>query len=384
MKVMLIIGSLQGGGAERVMHWLCECLAYEGYEVTLVTQQPKKDDVYVCSEAIYHCSLGGLSWVSKSKVISILVNILRWRRFLRTIADERNPDIIISFLDKVNVSVLLAFFFRREPIIVCERTDPSVGTRSSWRSMVRRLLYRQGVSEIIFRAIRPFLYRQRAGQVIFQTKGTKRVFSKKWRLQNVSTIPNAVTKPFASADVAQATQRVICIGRLHREKGQDLLIKAWSMLGVRRGNWKLILAGEGPEKLNYQAMIDQLNIKDSVEIIGFSRDVIAEIQKASIGVLPSRVEGFPNALIEMMALGRAVIASDLPEACREVIESGKNGLLFDGNSPEELANAISALISDPALCSAIGNSALQVRERYSEETCIKLWIQSIEETVKCD
>ena len=249
---------------------------------------------------------------------------------------------------------------------------------------MRRLLYRQGVSEIIFRAIRPFLYRQRAGQVIFQTKGTKRVFSKKWRLQNVSTIPNAVTKPFASADVAQATQRVICIGRLHREKGQDLLIKAWSMLGVRRGNWKLILAGEGPEKLNYQAMIDQLNIKDSVEIIGFSRDVIAEIQKASIGVLPSRVEGFPNALIEMMALGRAVIASDLPEACREVIESGKNGLLFDGNSPEELANAISALISDPALCSAIGNSALQVRERYSEETCIKLWIQSIEETVKCD
>ena len=80
---------------------------------------------------------------------------------------------------------------------------------------------------------------------------------------------------------------------------------------------KFILAGEGPEKLNYQAAIDQLNIKDSVEIIGFSRDVIAEIQKALLECF-LRVEGFPNALIEMMALGRAVIASDLPEACREV------------------------------------------------------------------
>ena len=384
MKIMFVIGSLQGGGAERVMHWLCECLAYQGHEVTLVTQHSKKDDVYVCSEAIYHCSLGGLSWNSKFRILSVVLNALRWRQFLKKTADERKPDVIISFLDKINVSVLLAFFFRREPIIVCERTDPSTGTPNSWLSWLRALFYRKGMTGVIFQAIRPFLYRQKAAQVIFQTKGTQKSFSKKWKLQNTSVIPNAVTKSFAKAKVGQSTSRVICVGRLHREKGQDLLIKAWSILGVRRGNWKLILAGDGPEKSDYDAMIERLDLKDSVKIIGFRRDVIAEVKNASIGVLPSRVEGFPNALIEMMALGRAVIASDLPEACREIVVNGENGLLFNGNSSEELADALEKLILDPDYCSALGNNALKVRERYSEEMCLKLWTQSIERVLKCD
>ena len=104
MKIMFVIGSLQGGGAERVMHWLCEGLAYQGHEVTLVTQHSKKDDVYVCSEAIYHCSLGGLSWNSKSRILSVVSNALRWRQFLKKTADERKPDVIVSFLDKINLS----------------------------------------------------------------------------------------------------------------------------------------------------------------------------------------------------------------------------------------------------------------------------------------
>lgn len=367
MKIMLVIGSLRGGGAERVMHWLAENLAAQGHDVTLVTQQPKEEDVYLCSYRVSHKSMGGMCRVAKSSVISFLVNSLRWRRFLLNTADETRPDVVLSFLDKINVSVLLAFLFRREPVVVCERIDPAAGPNISWR-----------------RYVRPWLYRNRATEVVFQTAGVQERFSKKWKLRCTNRVPNAVTKSFFDAEVKPGGQLVIAVGRLHPQKGHDLLIDAWAKLGDRRGSWQLRIIGEGPLRQEYETMVSRLGVVSSVEIVGFRPDVISELQQASIAVLASRWEGFPNALVEMMALGRAVIASDLPEGCTELVASGQNGLLFDGTSSEALAKALGKLIEDRDLRRILGENALNIRTRYSEDICMKLWTECIERARHCD
>lgn len=367
MKLMLVIGSLRGGGAERVMHWLVENLAAQGHEVTLATQQPKEDDVYVCSDSVRHKSMGGMRRVAKSSVISFLVNSVRWRRFLLKTADETRPDVVLSFLDKMNVSVLLAFLFRREPVVVCERIDPAAGPNISWR-----------------RYVRPWLYRNRAVEVVFQTAGVQERYSRKWKLRRTSRIPNAVTRLFSDAEVKLGKNLVIGVGRLHPQKGHDLLIEAWAKLGARRGPWRLRIIGEGPQRAEYESMVTRLGVESSVQLVGFRPDVISELQQASIAVLASRWEGFPNALVEMMALGRAVIASDLPEGCVELVMSGENGLLFDGTSSDALAEALGTLIEDDDLRRKLGDNALQVRTRYSEDYCLNLWEKCIERARHCD
>lgn len=361
MKIMMTIGSLQGGGAERVMHWLAENLAVRGHQVTLVTQMPKANDVYRCSDRVRHLSLGGLPRFFGSRSISYVINAVRWRRFLHKAANEAKPDVVLSFQDKINVNVLLAFLFRPEPVVVCERIDPAHGPNISWR-----------------RYVRPWLYRKRASEVVFQTAGLETQFAAKWKLKNTSRVPNAVTKVFSEAEVKPGGHEVVAVGRLHPQKGFDLLLEAWAKLDPQTHDWKLRIIGEGPKRSEYESLIQHLGIEQSVELPGFCPDVITELQRSSIAVMPSRWEGFPNALVEMLALGRAVIASDLPEGCTEIVKHGQNGLLFDGTSSDALAKALQLLIDDEDLRERLGAKALEVRERYSEDHCLQLWTDCIE------
>lgn len=213
---------------------------------------------------------------------------------------------------------------------------------------------------------------------MFQTAGVQERYSRKWKLRRTSRIPNAVTRLFSDAEVKLGKNLVIAVGRLHPQKGHDLLIEAWAKLGARRGPWRLRIIGEGPQRAEYESMVTRLGVESSVQLVGFRPDVISELQQASIAVLASRWEGFPNALVEMMALGRAVIASDLPEGCTELVRNGENGLLFDGTSSEALAEALGTLIEDDDLRRKLAGNALQVRTRYSEDYCLNLWEKCIE------
>lgn len=100
---------------------------------------------------------------------------------------------------------------------------------------------------------------------------------------------------------------------------------------------------------------------------------------ASIFVFPSRFEGFPNALIEAMAMGKAVIASDLPPACREIVTHDTNGLLFGGTSPQELAAALRRLIEDAEARARLSEAAREVRTRYAEAAIFSLWEKCLAE-----
>lgn len=366
MKVLLTIGSLGGGGAEKVMLWLAEWLAGNGHEVILVTQMADDENRYAVSDRITHVSLGGMVSFKALGKFSAIINMARWTWLLWRVAARRRPDVVLSFIDSMNISVLQSFYLSRLPVVVAERTDPATGPITAWRKRMR-----------------PGLYRRRAAAVVFQTRSIEARFAQEWNLTRTAVIPNAVTRRFAEAPERTGERVVVSVGRLDPLKGHDILLEAWARLGAARAGWRLRILGEGPLRPQYEAMVARLGLGDSVELPGFTSDVLPDLLGAAVGVLPSRVEGFPNALIEMMAVGLPVVASDLPPACPEVVTHEQDGLLYDGTSAEALAEALARLMADADLRAALGTAAMTVRARYSEAACLQMWADCLQGAVRC-
>jgi glycogen synthase len=151
---------------------------------------------------------------------------------------------------------------------------------------------------------------------------------------------------------------LLCLGRLVREKGFDVAIKAMSQLRRLIPAARLVVAGDGPEAAALQGHVQELGLGDSVVFAGAvaPADVPALLTRASIVVIPSRTEAFGLVALEAAAMGRPVVATRVG-GLPEVIESGKTGVLVEPDQPAALAQAVIDLLSDPSRLRAMGDAA---------------------------
>lgn len=355
MKLILAINSLHGGGAERVMAWLAGRLSEAGHEVTLITFEGPDSDVYKYPNGIKRIHVGRYRYFNSSR-ISATVNLLRWGHHLRRAIRAARADVVLSFVDGMNVYCLFSLLGGRTPVVVAERTDPAHSLMSLNKKRAR-----------------PHLYRLRAKCVVFQTELVASKFKKLWSIDQVVTIPNAVQASILEGLHSNPQKVVLAIGRLDFQKGHDLLIKAWARIVDSKDGWVLRIVGDGIARQDYEKMIYELGVAGSVELVGPKTNVAEEYGRASIFVLPSRVEGFPNVLLEAMAAGKAVLASNLPDACRDVVTNEVNGILYEGDSVSALASALESLILSPALRAKLASNAKQVVDRFSEDAVFSMW-----------
>ena len=140
---------------------------------------------------------------------------------------------------------------------------------------------------------------------------------------------------------------LFCSGRLAPEKGQMILIKALKLLLKGGRRLELRLAGNGPSKQKLQALVNELELNDQVHFLGFLREeeVINELHNSDLFVLASFVEGVPVSVMEAMALGVPVIATNVG-GTSELVESGNTGVLVRPSDPGALAQAIIAMMDD--------------------------------------
>lgn len=355
MKIVCLIGSLGGGGAERVMAWLVNNLHNSGHDVTLVTQNSETPDAYACNSIIRRVRFTKKRYFNSS-LISRYINTFKWLTLIRKTVIHQKPDVVLSFIDSVNVQCLIALIGLNVGVVVSERTDPG-------KSLISRKK----------KAILPFLYRRYAKSVVFQTSVLEKKYAEKWKLSNSLVIPNPVQSQFVSSKNNVESNIILSVGRLDLQKGHDILINAWAKIAHQAPGWALRIVGDGPEKENYKKIIHELGVSGSVKLVGFKSDIVSEYNNSSIFVLPSRVEGFPNVLIEAMASEMPIIASSSPVACKEIIQHGKTGVLFNLDSVNELANNLLLLIHDKKFRSDLGLNAVHVRDLYSENAVFDLW-----------
>ena len=152
--------------------------------------------------------------------------------------------------------------------------------------------------------------------------------------------------------------RLLCLGRLSREKGVDLAVEAFAVLARRFPEIRLVIAGDGPER---QALADQaagLGVSDRVDFVGWVApdDVAALIEKASIVLVPSRWEGFGLVALEAAVMGRPVVATNVG-GLPEVVKNNETGILVPVDEIDELVKAVEHLLTNPDRAIAMGAAA---------------------------
>jgi glycosyltransferase involved in cell wall biosynthesis len=139
--------------------------------------------------------------------------------------------------------------------------------------------------------------------------------------------------------------KVIAIGRLAPQKGFDLLIEAFSQI-VTETDARLFILGDGPEKNTLKKRVKALGMSERIYFMGFQKNPYQFLSRADIFVLSSRYEGLPMVLLESLACGVPVIATDCESGPREILEGGRVGLLIPKEDTGALAGAMSEMLKN--------------------------------------
>jgi len=199
-------------------------------------------------------------------------------------------------------------------------------------------------------------------------------------------IPNPVALPDGDVENEEdipcnGYPKIISVGSLYPIKGHDLLIEAFARLSGRHPEWRLVILGEGPERSALENQIEASGLSGRVALIGATRDVRTHLLHADLFVLPSRVEGFPNALTEAMVSGLPVVATDCGGAVDEIVRHGENGILVPCEDVDALAAAMDLLMSNPDERARLASRASEVLARYSFDHVLGLWEKVISRSV---
>jgi L-malate glycosyltransferase len=169
----------------------------------------------------------------------------------------------------------------------------------------------------------------------------------------------------------------ICVGRLVALKGLDILLDAFA--GIRQNNVKLLLVGDGPEKGALASRIMDRGMAASVSLLGHREDVPDLLRISSCFVLASHTEGLSCSIIEAMAAGLPVIATDVG-GNRELVLDGENGYLVPRADAAALAGRMLEMVKDHSRRERFGRESLRLAaERFSRQVMVQRYIQEYEQ-----
>jgi glycosyltransferase involved in cell wall biosynthesis len=183
----------------------------------------------------------------------------------------------------------------------------------------------------------------------------------------IELIPNAVKPPQDFSNDNGSDTAVLFVGNVsgdHRQKGLDILLKAWKTVTAEVPECSLRIIGGG-DFLIFREMVNSLGLDRSVDFVGLRSNTGEWLRKCAIFVLPSRYEGMSNALLEAMSYAKPCVATSV-SGSDDLIQHGVNGLKVPTENPDELARAIVYLIKNPAKARDLGrNARATVEVRYS-------------------
>jgi len=176
--------------------------------------------------------------------------------------------------------------------------------------------------------------------------------------------------PFESSNAAR---HVVAVGRLVRQKGFDLLVRAYSKVAEEHPDWNLWVFGEGPERSRLESLAEDLGTGTRIRFPGWSDRIFAAYRHADLFVLSSRYEGFGNVIIEAMAAGLPVIVTDCPSGPAEIVRDGEDGLLVPAEDVDALADAMGRLMSDAADRDRLAGRAIRAADRFGLDPALDRW-----------
>ncbi|MEZ3115671.1 glycosyltransferase [Halobaculum sp. MBLA0147] len=341
IRLWLLIGSLQTGGANKNLVDLANGLDHEEFDVTVWTILPDDTLAPELSPAVTHRSLDASGKFDLGAVVE----------FLRVVRRE-SPDVLHSFLFFDNLLARLSRVTSPQTAVVSGVF--SAPTDRPWiRSFLDRLT--TGLCDHV-------VANSEACASLAVRRGTPPT--------HVSTIPNArevslfwdAAEPSglrSSLGIPPDATVVGTVGRLVPVKGHRDLLAAWPTVLRANPDAHLVVVGDGPERQALESLTRDYDCRDSVTFTGRRSDVPELLATFDVFAFPSHYEGMPGAVIEAMAAGVPTVGTRVP-GTTELVDDGETGVLVEAESPDELATAIDELLSDPSRRERLGRKASQV------------------------
>ncbi len=359
-KIAIFLQNLSAGGAERMMLNLAGGIADTGARVDLVLAQVEGSFLPMIPGNVRVVDLGGRRTVRSIPALA---------RYLR----RERPAALLSALMHVNVAAILATYLagHRCRVVVSERSTIS-----------------QEAAEITALSIHaahrlvPWVY-PRADGIATVSQGAAEDLARYCRLplDRIAVINNPVVGPTLATRAAEPLDHpwfaagqppvVLAVGRLSPEKEFGTVIRAIAELAPQRPV-RLIILGEGRERPALEALVDELGVRDRVQLPGFAANPYAYMARAAVLTLSSRWEGSPNVLVEAMALGTPVVATDCRSGPRELLEGGRYGPLVTVGDATGMAAAIGRMLDTPVAAETLEGRADMFTVAHAAEAYLQV------------
>lgn len=341
LDVLLVTPAINMGGMQSAMAAMANGLVAQGVNVEMYAifhlEHFQKLNQKICFSEPDEDT-------SKSRVLARIISIIR---NVRKAAKQSRAGTIIVYGKFYSALTLLATLGLNKRVFISDRASP----------LYRDFWYVEFITRLIYFFIKPT-------GIIAQTKVSARYQQKRFGSKvPIRVIPNAI-RPVKIYDYPKQNT-VLAVGRFgDKLKGFDRLIEAWAL--VKAPGWKLKFAGgaEAEEPI-FGQRAKELGIYDSIEFLGKVSNVDELYSASSIFVIPSRSEGFPNALAEAMTAGMCCIAFDFIAGAKDIITSGYDGLIVPDGDINALAHAIQTMINAPEQRIIFGRNAISSSTRFT-------------------
>lgn len=363
MKILFLINSLGAGGAEHSLVEMLPLFGRAGIDPTVACFERRDEGVLdAAEERGFHVRfVEGRGWAARTRQVRGLVRCCR-------------PDVVHTTLFEADVIGRIAAARTRVPVLtsLVNTTYEPVRLRDPnlrpWRlravKAVDGLTARRLTTHFhaLTHAVKDAAVRDlriRAGSVTVIERG---------RDPDRLGKPGARRRARARVSLGLAADDIVLatIGRQEFQKGQRYLLEAMAALVARHPRARLVVAGRrGNASAGLDRVISSSHVNGEVRFLGHRKDAPEVLAAADVFVFPSLYEGLGGALIEAMALGLPIVASDIP-AIREVVEDGRNAVLVPPGSAARLATAVDAMIEDAARRRAFGARSRAIfEERFT-------------------
>lgn len=363
IKITFFAASLYFGGNEKCLIDILKSLNREKFQISLVLCERRGEFLDSVPKDINIFSF------DRSHIRSVVFKLGEYFR-------KEKPDIFISSLTHVNIVTLIAkmLFRAKSKIVVMEQTTLSLTPVTAKNIMEKFLL------KFIFPVLIKFFY-PKADYIICGSLGMKRDlvsiignFTKIKVIYNLLDVNDIITKSLEKLEeqwLKKDKNIVIAVGRLVKAKDYSTLIKAFKLVLHKIPFALLIILGYGPEEKNLKNLVSLLEMQSSVKFLGFKENPYKYIANSSVFVLSSIREGFGNVIVEAMACGTPVVATDCRSGPGEIIESGINGLIVPQGDINMLSCEIIRVLKDRDLAQKLSIMGKKRAQDFSINSRIK-------------
>ena len=355
-KLLFLINTLNGGGAERILVDMVNSLTDKGFDVTLMTVTDTGQFKHRLDKKVKYKTIVRVRNPKFRHLFSYAISFVLPPHLIHRFFIGSNYDYEVAFLEGIPTKIIGA----------------SDNKKSMKYTSVHIDLYNTfGLDKVHKNMQKHVECYKKYDKIVCVSQNVKEMFTKrfgindnliiKYNILDDEVIKNKATEPVSKSDIF----RIVSVGRLESQKGYDRLLPVIKRLKDENIDCELLLVGEGSQRDTLESYVKDKSLSDCVTFIGFTDNPYKYMQSADLLVFPSRAEGYSTVVTEAVILGKPIVVTDCA-GMKEILGESEYGVVTENND-EELYKAIKNMICNDELRQSYSEKALQRGKDFTKE-----------------